>query len=196
MALFDDLSLTDIRNTIEALERPTIDDFLYRQLTLKSERFATNDSIIGIQTKDGTPCVFWEFYRNGFFYIAAALPQTDKEKRIVQSRILRQATVLTLSLIGQCYSNLNKADKLLNIALRIPNSENAMLASYNNKINPDHVCRIMDIEVKRERTAADLEGGAAPETAARLYVELCERFNVTYDAADEKKIQNSMARII
>ena len=196
VALFDDLSLTDIRNTIEALERPTIDDFLYRQLTLKSERFATNDSIIGIQTKDGTPCVFWEFYRNGFFYIAAALPQTDKEKRIVQSRILRQATVLTLSLIGQCYSNLNKADKLLNIALRIPNSENAMLAALNNKINPDHVCRIMDIEVKRERTAADLEGGAAPETAARLYVELCERFNVTYDAADEKKIQNSMARII
>lgn len=201
--LFDDISLTDIRNTIEGLERPTIDDFLYRQLTLKSERFATNDSIIGIQTKDGAPCVFWEFYRNGFFYIAATLPQNNKEKQnekekqhIVQSRILRQATVLTLALIGQCYSNLNKADMLLNIKLRIPNSENAMLVSSNNKINPDHVCRIMDVEVKRDRTAADLEGGAAPETAARLYVELCERFNVTYDEADEKKIQNSMARII
>ena len=124
------------------------------------------------------------------------MPQIDKEKHIVQSRILRQATVLTLALIGQCYSNLTKADKLLNIKLRIPNSENAMLVSSNNKINPDHVCRIMDVEVKCDRTAADLEGGGSPETAARLYVELCERFNVTYDKADETKIQNSMARII
>ena len=85
---------------------------------------------------------------------------------------------------------------LLNIKLRIPNSENAMLVSSNNKINPDHVCRIMDVEVKRDRTAADLESGAASETATRLYVELCDRFNVTYDNADIAKIQNAMAETI
>ena len=163
---------------------------------MKTEIFATNDSICGIQTQNGTPIVFWEFYRNGFFYIAAPIPNVTMEKRIILAKSLRQATVMTLALIGQCYSNLNQADKLLNIALRIPNSENAMLALQKGKENPDHVCRIMDIEVKQERTAADLEGGAAPETATRLYVELCERFNVSYDNADIAKIQNAMTEII
>ena len=194
--LFDEISLTDVRKAIDSLERPTIQDFLYRVPTLKTDIFATNDSICGVQTQNGTPIVFWEFYRNGFFYIAASLPDVTKEKRVILAKNLRQATVQTLALIGQCYSNLNQSDKLLNIAIRIPNSENAMLALQKDKENPDHVCRIMDIEVKRERTAADLESGAAPETATRLYVELCERFNVTYDNADIAKIQNNMADFI
>ena len=196
LSLFDDVSLTDIRKAIDSLERPTIQDFLYRLPTLETEIFATNDSICGIQTRDGTPVVFWEFYRNGFFYIAAAFPNMTTEKHVIQANSLSRATVQTLALIGQYYSSLNQTDKLLNIALRIPNSENAMLAVQNDQENPDHVCRIMDIEVKRERTAADLESGAASETATRLYVELCERFNVTYDNADIAKIQNAMGETI
>lgn len=195
-SLLDDISLTDIRKAIDSLERPTIQDFLSRHPSLKTEIFATNDSICGIQTKKDAPIAFWEFYRNGLFYVAAAFPKEDMEQRVVRSKLLRQATVMLLALLGQCYTSLNHADKLLNVAVRIPNSENAVLADPNGKPNPAHVCKIMDIEVHRERTAADLEGGAAPETATRLYIELCERFNVTFDNADVAKIRNIMDNIV
>ena len=47
----------------------------------------------------------------------------------------------------------------------------------------EHVCRILDVEVSKQRTAGDLEGGAAPDAAAQIFAEICERFNASFDRA-------------
>lgn len=196
VSLFDDLSLTDIRKAVDTLERPAVQDFAWEHSILKTDIFATNDSVCIIQKRNEKPVAFWEIHRNGFFYLAAAFPKEATTDRTVRAKQLEQITVMVLALIGQCFTNLNHADALLDIALRIPNSENAKLISLDGMLTSDHVCRIMDIEVKRQRTAADLEGGAAPETATRLFVELCERFNVTFDSADIAGIENAMHHVM
>ncbi|MBP5639903.1 MAG: ATP-binding protein [Victivallales bacterium] len=194
---FSELRLSDLRRVIDSLERPAINDLPWGLPLAQTEIYATNESLCGIQTVNGTAIVFWELYCNGLFYQVALLPGNTSQTRVIQAPDLAQATVFTLAMLGQLYSQLNHPDALLDITLRIPNSENAQLENIPSlDSNVPHICRIMDIEVKRQRSAADLEGGAATETATHFFAELCERFNATLDKADITELRIKLNNIL
>ena len=192
--LLTDLRLSDLRRAVDTLERPVINDLPWGTSLSQTEIFATNESLCGIQSANGSPVVFWEIYCNGMFYVVSRFPNTDSpDKKSIQAKSLSKATFYTLAVIGQLYSLLNHPDALLDITIRIPNSENT---SLENLVTLDtttpHVCRIMDIEVSKQRSAADLEGGATADTAAQFFAELCERFNATLDHADIAELRLKM----
>ena len=51
----------------------------------------------------------------------------------------------------------------------------------NGSANGEHRCYIPDVEVQKERSAGDLEAGAAVDVTAKIFQELSERFNVKMD---------------
>ena len=198
--LFTDVRFADIRQAIDQLERPAIGDVPWPcTVDAPMEIFATNESICGVRMTAGKATVFWEMYCNGLFYMAAAFSPCDEAAgaKAIQGWELSQAAVFTLAALGQLFSLLNFPDAFLSITMRIPNSENALLMNIpfidNDK---QHLCRIMDVEVTRQRSPADLEGGAASETAATFFSELCERFNATFDAASLVELRLAFDRLL
>ena len=81
----------------------------------------------------------------------------------------------------------------MDITLRIPNSDGVELMGASDADARPAICRIMDVEVTRQRSAGDLEVGAANDTAAQFFADICERFNAKLDSADiaETKLQFS-----
>lgn len=178
--MFSNVSITDLRKAVDSLERPAIDDLPWDNAVAKKETFATNESICGVQLTGEKPVALWEAYQNGLFYAAARFPEGQSDARRIKAGGLAQAVVCGISAIGQLFTLLNHADALLDISVRIPNSNGVSLEGISDE---EHVCRILDVEVVKQRTAGDLEGGAVPDTAAHIYAEICERFNASFDKA-------------
>lgn len=173
-----DVQLSDLRTAVEQLERPALADIPWTsEVVPSSEIFATNESLCGVVSFNGAARAFWEVNCNGLFYIAVALT-SQKETIAVQGKELAQTILMTLACMGEFYSLLNHPEALLDITLRILNSENAALIQIPYAESGEaHICQIPDIQVACQRSAADLEGGAAAETTARLFSEICQRFN-------------------
>ncbi|MCQ2396898.1 MAG: ATP-binding protein [Lentisphaeria bacterium] len=173
-----DVQLADLRNAVEQLERPAISDIPRNNgVVPTSEIFATNESLCGVVSAAGGISAFWEVNCSGLFYIAVSLATPD-ENRIVKADELSQMLLMALAAMGEFFSLLNHPEALLDINVRILNSEDANLVNVpSSDTQKSHLCHIYEIHVETQRSAADLEGGAAAETAAKLFAEICQRFN-------------------
>lgn len=174
----DEIQLAELRRAVEQMERPAIADIPWTsEVAPSSEIFATNESLCGVVSINGEIRAFWEANCNGFFYIAVSLSSSE-ESRNVKAGELSQTILMTLATMGEFYSLLNHPEALLDIRLRVMNTENATLDAIPHADNQkNHVSHIPEIYVSSQRSAADLEGGAASETAAKLFGEICQRFN-------------------
>ena len=184
-APFSDLTLTKVRQALQTIGRPQLEDLPWGDTALSSTIHATNESVCGKNLrKDGTQVCFWEFFMNGLFYSAVPLPLETENERCIQAKHLRLLSIVAVSTLGQFYMMLQHAENLLDITFRITNTFELELKGLDNVLEGERtICGIMDIEVSKQRSAGDLEGGAASDAAAQLYAELCERFNAPFDEA-------------
>lgn len=178
--MFSNVSITELRQAADSMERPAMDDLPLGNAIGKSEVFATNESIRGTQYIQDKPVAMWEMYQSGLLYVAALFPEHQGQDLCINARDLAQVVFGGISAIGQFFTLINHADALLDICVRIPYSNEVRLEGIPGG---EHICRILDVEVSKQRTAGDLESGAAPDTAAHVYAEICERFNVSFDRA-------------
>lgn len=175
------IQLAELRRAVEQLERPAMADIPWsRNISQTSEIFATNDSLCGVVNINGEPAAFWEIHCNGAFYVT--VPGISKEAPEINAEQLALTLLMSLAAMGELFSILNHPEVLLSITLRILNTENARLTFIpNDTSKKEHICRISDIQISCQRSPADLEGGAASETAANLFADICQRFNAPLD---------------
>ncbi len=188
---FDDLTLTKVRQALHGIASPRLADLPWGNTSLTSTIHATNESVCGKQLReDSSPVCFWEFFMNGLFYAAIPLPLEEGGEKRIQAKHLMRLSIVAVSMIGQFYSMLQHAEALLDITFRVANSfELELVGLRNARAGERYISGIMDIEVTKQRSAGDLEGGAASDAAAQLFAELCERFNAPFDDANVTEIR-------
>ncbi|MBQ9366998.1 MAG: hypothetical protein IJT83_04405, partial [Victivallales bacterium] len=188
---FDDLTLTKVRQALHGIASPRLADLPWGNTSLTSTIHATNESVCGKQLReDSSPVCFWEFFMNGLFYASIPLPLEDGGEKRIQAKHLMRLSIVAVSMIGQFYSMLQHAEALLDITFRVANSfELELVGLRNARAGERYISGIMDIEVTKQRSAGDLEGGAASDAAAQLFAELCERFNASFDDANVTEIR-------
>ncbi len=186
---FPDDSLAQIRAAIAALSGPRLSDLPRPRPRTRIQMTAHNESISGSQlASDGNTTAAWEYTQNGLLYCAVPFDGTSSSQ--IEASFLQRLCALSIAATSQLYTQLNHQENLLRITLRIINSNGVRLLELPHaEQNTPLVCQIPDIEVRRERTAGDLEAGARVQTAAALFLEICERFNATFDNAGRAEIQ-------
>ncbi|MDD3694958.1 MAG: ATP-binding protein [Lentisphaeria bacterium] len=185
------ITLTDCRRQLEALERPALHDFPWPSAHIRKTRFyASNQAIRGHAEENSQPNFFWEFYPEGLFYCAVALPELPEHS--IESRTLLQLCLITLALNGEFFSRLGLSDELLTLFFNLNNTLDLNLLLGEESESRVNVCHIHDIRIKRSRTAGDLEGGAAADTATQFFREMCERFNYSLSEADCQSISTGL----
>jgi len=191
--LFKGDTLTEVRRSLANLPQAKLADAHRADLT--SEIYAGNESLWGVQTnrQSGVVCC-WEYFLSGLFYLA--LPLATKEQSVPATDLLLYCGLST-AITGQFYTQLNHQDSLLRIAIRLANVQQTHLGSLlHHQSIGELVCQIPDIDVRRERTAGDLEAGAFLNTATDLYTDLCERFNAVFDQADIREISLQLQNLL
>ncbi|MGI5922872.1 MAG: helix-turn-helix domain-containing protein [Lentisphaeria bacterium] len=188
-------SLTEVRRVLEGLDRPRLQDFPRSGLHQSGTIYAANESLRGHQLRaDGSPSSYWEVYQAGMLY--CAVPLELRDGGILAEDILR-LTLVTIGLAGQFYTSLNYAEEILNLVFRLGNTNEALLTGIaHGSANGEHRCYIPEVEVRRERSAGDLEAGAAVDVTAKIFQELCERFNVTMDKADTARLKRQLSQFL
>lgn len=185
--ILSDVNLTAIRNSFAQIEKSSIDELLPEGLSVSSsyDTFATNDSICGQFMVNEQTILFWECFKSGLFCLTAIIPQNNPEERIINAQMLLRNLIVIMDFIGQLYTNIGHPESILDVNVHLANTENARLENLPVVARgQDTICRIPDIEVHKQRSSGDLEGGASLDTAQQLFGEICERFNVTLDKAD------------
>ena len=189
--LFRELGLSDLRRAVDAIEQQNLYDFGPVATAFRSESFATNDSLCGMYYCNDKAVSLWEFYKSGFFHVAAVVDPEQPESLTLDGARLAELVIFSMRLLGQLYTNLGHPEALLDIAVRIPNSNGVTLGGVAVSESSPAVCRVMDIEVSKQRSAGDLEGGASAETAKQFFAEICELFNAPQSAAELAEIKLS-----
>ena len=180
--LFRDVGLGELRRSIELMERPTFGEIIGGGKDESYEMFATNDSLCVLRRVGEGITAYLEFYQSGLVFVAALFTEENPaEKRVSYSEVARFA-INSMKFLGQAYTNVCHPEAILDICIRIPNSDGAEMTGMGGA--SPAVCRIMDVEVAKQRSAGDLEAGAASDTAAQFFAEICERFNAKLDSAD------------
>lgn len=194
--MLKEVSLAELRNAIEQLERPAIADIPWsHDIAPSSEIFATNDSLCGLVKVSDVARAFWEVNCQGVFYIAVSLD--SEETPAVRADDMAQTILMTFAGMGEFFSLLNHPEALLDFTLRVLNSENADLVHIPFDAGTEqHICHIPEIQVTCQRSAADLEGGAASETAAKLFAEICQRFNAPLTQSDIMELHHRFDKLI
>ena len=81
--------------------------------------------------------------------------------------------------LARFYSELGYDEELLDITITLSETEGVALSEapqLKSQKHTEYLCRIPDIRIKLERSAADLASGYIEHTA-KIIKELCERFN-------------------
>ena len=186
-----DVQLAQLRNAVEQLERPGFEDIPWSAgIRLRTEIFATNGSLCGIVRMDGRAWGFWEVGCSGFCYIAVML--AEAKEAAVHAEGLSQTIFMALAAMGEFFSLLNHPESLLSIELLVRNTKDIVLVPVHQEDGAaPHVCRIPEIQVFCQRSAADLEGGAAAEAAVNLFAEICQRFNAPLAPKEAQALRRS-----
>lgn len=185
-------SLTEARRALEGLERPRLNDFPWPGARYRADYYAANESLRGIQkTTEGKAVGFWELYQSGLLYCAAPLPVGEGGNGIQAGDVLG-LTLVTVALAGQMYTTLNHQEDELAMTFRLRNTMQQTMLGWVREHGSERRCLIPDVEVQIRRSASDLEAGAATDAAARIFQELCERFNVSLDNADMARLRNDL----
>ncbi|MDD5697345.1 MAG: ATP-binding protein [Victivallaceae bacterium] len=118
----------------------------------------------------------WQIFKTGMFHYLAYWPTPDN--RISYQYLLRFGAE-AVSFLARLYSELGYAEELLDLTLRLNDVEDVELVETpqpENRKNSQYLCRIPDIRLTLQRSAADLASGRV-EHVSRIIKELCERFN-------------------
>ena len=186
--VFRDIGIGDMRRSMELIERPSFGEIL-EDNGASFESFATNDSLCVLRRCDGMVTAFLEIYQSGLIYLVSLFHGEASVERKVDLKELSHLVFYSMKFLGQAYTNIGHPEAILDITLRIPNSDGVELMGVRDADARPAICRIMDVEVTRQRSAGDLEVGAASDTAAQFFAEICERFNAKLDSADIAEIK-------
>jgi hypothetical protein len=101
-----------------------------------------------------------------------------------------------MALTGQLYTTLNYPEDELTMTFRLRNTMQLTMLGWVREHGEGKRCQIPDVEVQIRRSASDLEAGAATDAAARIFQELCERFNISLDNADMARLRNDLENFL
>jgi hypothetical protein len=121
-----------------------------------------------------------QIFKTGLLHYICYFPTPRK---IIDYQELVKLMAEAVSFISNLYAELGYDEELLDICIRFNNVEGIILNNLpplnrgGKKLKSDCICRIPDIRIKLQRTAADLASGYIEHTA-RIIKEVCERFNL------------------
>lgn len=118
----------------------------------------------------------WQIFKTGMFHYIAYWPVPDKK---IGYRYIMRFFAEAVSFLARLYAELGYAEELLDITVSLNQVEDIELSETphsGNYKDSRYFCRIPDIRITLQRSAADLASGYV-EHAVRIIKELCERFN-------------------
>lgn len=118
----------------------------------------------------------WQIFKTGMFHYISYWPVPDKK---LEYQYILRFFAEAVCFLSRLYSELGYAEELLDITIMLNETEGITLNEAPNiksQKHTEYICRIPDIRIKLERSAADLASGHVEHTA-RIIKELCERFN-------------------
>mgnify|MGYP000851925591 CR=1 FL=1 len=188
-------TLSDCRRHLESLEKPGLHDFPWPSAQLRENPiYASNEAIRSHSAENAEPAFFWEFYPEGLFYCAVALPELPGKS--IDSATLLQLCVITLALNGELFSQMGLGSELLTLIFRLNNTLDLNLNLGGSSGDKQNRCHIHDIHIFISRTAGDLEGGAAANTSAHFFREFCERFNYSLNDSEFSAISKGLENFL
>ena len=162
-------TLSEVRNAAEESCGTAADSQFISPADLRDAYF-TNVSL-----RHGDENDFWQIFRTGQFHFRSVLPN-DLEDLISYDSLCDFASD-AVNFCAQLYGTLGFSDQLLRLDVSLYNSENRRL-NFPGMDSDQTICRIPEIEVHLNFTAADFISGRAVH-ADTLIRRLCERFNIS-----------------
>ncbi len=129
---------------------------------------------VSLRTFSADQLRLWQLYQSGLFYFAGVFPFEQSVSYQFLVKFFSEAVKFT----AQLYDFMGYSAELLTLQLSIRGVENISLADTPfNTDDFEFTCRIPEISLKLQRTAADLSSAPA-EHAVTLIKKVCERFNL------------------
>jgi hypothetical protein len=185
-------SLSDVRRSAEkSAVNPIGSPFL--DANSIDESYFTNVSFRMISKKGNS---FLQSFSSGLVHYAKA---ADPDKDNFNYGVILKFVTDAVLFLGKYYYELGYADELLSVMLKVSGMENKNLFIPSSskiagkKKKPQYICKIQAIEIKIQRSAADLISGAAAHSA-KIFTELCERFN--FPEGQHPKLIENIAKYI
>ncbi|OGV36060.1 MAG: hypothetical protein A2X48_17510 [Lentisphaerae bacterium GWF2_49_21] len=168
--IVDKCSLSEIRKAVENSVSTTLESsFVF--LEESEESFFTN---VAFRTFSKERRQYWQAFSSGLFHYITVV---EKDKNSLKYDDIVKMVSSAVHFLGQYYYELGYTDELFGLKFKVSSVEGVRLTGIGGKAGESsHVCRIPEIEVKIQRTAADLMSGNAGHSA-RIIREICERFN-------------------
>ncbi|HPN84393.1 MAG TPA: ATP-binding protein [Victivallales bacterium] len=123
----------------------------------------------------------------------------DSDKSSFEYSRLLRFVLDSMLFVGKYYYELGCTDELFSVMFRGTGMENRTLDLSQSKdvsrrkSARSYVCRIPEIQVKIQRSAADLMSGTS-EHGARIFKEICERFN--FPQGQHEKLDETITNYI
>ncbi|MBU8902607.1 MAG: ATP-binding protein [Victivallales bacterium] len=133
----------------------------------------------------------WQIFKTGMFHYISYWPIPNKK---IKYQYIMRFFAEAVSFLAHLYSELAYDEELLDISIMLNETEGIELSEapqLKSQKHSEYLCRIPDIRIKLERSAADLASGYT-EHAANIITELCERFNFP-DARHDNLRKNIIA---
>lgn len=186
-----DVTLTELRHATARLERPALKDCLWPGTSHQAECFAGNDSLrAGQRDQQGHVLSCWEFFQDGLFYGAAPLSETA-EGAIAAEDVL-QLSFVAIAFAAQLFAQLNRQTELLTLTLRLRNTQQRLMNACTQQSPAPCICLIPDVEVRKQRSVGDLVAGGDAAVAAKMFLEICERFNAPFGEKGLSRMQEEL----
>ncbi len=115
----------------------------------------------------------WQIFQSGLFYF---IRDYELNHNGIAYSVLLRFMGETIGFLAKFYSNLGYAEEIIHIRMSISHVENVVLHESDDSNDNIFVCRIPEINVSLDRSAADLASDPAAH-AAQLIKSTCERFN-------------------
>lgn len=177
----DSITLSDMMSAVTDIVMPPDDGFLAAAENRISP-YTTNDSVRshGGDGVEGKFRYYWEFGRNGLFYLSMLWSDGQENPHRIDYGLLVRRIGNLVAAMGHLYADLGQEAELLTMAFRLVNAEGCLLEATESDEQKEFRCYIPEIEVTKRRTVADL-ASAPDEHAAKVVHEVCERFNFQAD---------------
>lgn len=162
-------SLSDLRLYAEEACKYYQDALFIRPAELRQAYF-TNVSL-----RYADNCKVWQFYNSGLFHFQYALKIPDQ----LSYSKLCDFTAEIMDFTAELYAVSGFNEEHLNIQLILNHTENLKLQfPHQDEQQNDMICRIPEIKITKNYSAADFISGHLEHTAT-LIRNICERFNVS-----------------
>ena len=170
---------TKDRFTLSEIKRAAADSFsLLSEPHFVTERDLDESyfSNVALRSLPDGALKMWQLFKTGMFHYLAYWPVPDKK---IKYQYILRFFAEAVSFLSRLYSELGYDEELLDITILLNEVEGIELTEAPHSKTQKHseyICRIPDIRILLQRSAADLASGHV-EHAGRIIKELCERFN-------------------